>query len=299
MKRILKWTGIILGSVIVLLVIAAVVLNQVGNARLASAPAIAVKAVQVPTDDAAIADGQRLAAISSCIECHGADLRGTVFVDEAPIGYIPAPNLTSGQGGIGTLYSDADWAGAIRHGVGADGRTLVIMPSYHYAAYSDSDLGALIAYLKSAPPVDNDLGLRKLSFPGTIIFGMLAYSDWSVNKIDHANVGGDSPAAEPSAAYGEYLAATASCGSCHGEELTGNPGADSPPGPNLTPGGALATWTEADFITALRTGQTPDGRELSAEMPWRGYAQMTETELRALWAYLQTLEAKESTLVEY
>ncbi|MEZ4707825.1 MAG: cytochrome c [Caldilineaceae bacterium] len=257
-----------------------------------------VKAVDVPTDDAAIVQGQRLAAISSCIECHGADLSGTVFVDEAPIGYIPAPNLTSGQGGIGSTYTDADWAGAIRHGVGADGRTLVIMPSYHYAAYSDDDLGALIAYLKSVPPVDNDLGSRKLDFPGAIIFGVLAYGDWSVNKIDHAAVGGDSPAAEPSAVYGEYLAATASCGSCHGEELTGNPGTDSPPGPNLTPGGALASWTEADFITALRTGQTPDGRELSAEMPWRGYAQMTETELRALWAYLQTLEAQASTLVE-
>ncbi|MEZ4675954.1 MAG: hypothetical protein R2932_17140 [Caldilineaceae bacterium] len=70
------------------------------------------------------------------------------------------------------------------------------------------------------------------------------------------------------------------------------------PGPNLTPGGALASWTEADFITALRTGRTPDGRELSAAMPWRGYAQMTEIELRALWAYLQTLEAQASTLVE-
>lgn len=298
MKRILKWTGIILGSVLVLLAIAAVVLNRVGTTRLASAPVVAVKAVQAPTDAAAIANGQRLAAISSCIECHGADLRGTVFVDEAPIGYIPAPNLTSGQGGVGALYTDADWAGAIRHGVGADGRTLVIMPSYHYASYSDEDLGALIAYLKSVPPVDNDLGPRKLSFPGAIIFGVLAYSDWSVGKIDHAAVGGDSPAAEPSAAYGKYLVATASCGSCHGEALTGNPGTDSPLGPNLTPGGALATWTEADFITALRTGQTPDGRELRAEMPWRGYAQMTDTELRALWAYLQTLEAQASTLVE-
>ncbi|MEZ4736322.1 MAG: cytochrome c [Caldilineaceae bacterium] len=298
MKRMLKWSGIILGSLIVLLAIAAVVLNRVGNGRLAAAPDVPVKAVEVPTDEAAIATGQRLAAISSCIECHGADLRGTVFVDEAPIGYIPAPNLTGGQGGVGGTYSDADWAGAIRHGVGADGRTLVLMPSYHYAAYSDDDLGALIAYLKAVPAVDNDLGPRKLSFPGAIIFGVLAYSDWSVGKIDHAAVGSDSPAAAPSAAYGEYLAATASCGSCHGEALTGNPGSDSPPGPNLTPGGALATWTEADFITALRTGQTPDGRELRAEMPWRGYAQMTETELRALWAYLQTLEAQASTLVE-
>lgn len=298
MRAVLKWVGLILGGLVLVLAIAAVSLHLLGRSRLASAPAVPIRAVDVPTDSASIANGQRLAAISSCTECHGADLSGTVFVDGAPIGYIPAPNLTGGVGGVGATYSDADWAGAIRHGVGADGRTLVIMPSYHYDDYSDSDLGALIAYLKSAPPVDNDLGPRTISFPGTIIFGVLAYNDWAVSQIDHAAVGGEGPAAAPSAEYGEYLVATASCGSCHGEHLAGNPGNDSPKGPNLTPGGDLATWSEDDFFTALRTGQTPDGRELSAEMPWRGYAQMTDTELRALWAYLQTLEPKASALAE-
>ncbi|MEZ4675955.1 MAG: cytochrome c [Caldilineaceae bacterium] len=197
MKHILKWIGFILGGLLILLAVAAVILNRVGNGRLTAAPAVVVNAVQVPTDEAAIAQGQRLAAISSCIECHGADLSGTVFVGEASIGYVPAPNLTSGQGGIGGTYTDADWAGAIRHGVGADGRTLVIMPSYHYASYSDSDLGALIAYLKSAPPVDNELGPRQLSFPGAIIFGVLAYNDWAVTRIDHGAVGGDSRRQRP------------------------------------------------------------------------------------------------------
>ena len=298
MNRILKWIAITLGVLIILVALTAVVLNRWGNSRLAAAPVVSIKMVEVPTDAESTAKGRRLAAISACIECHGADLSGTVFLDEGAIGYIPAPNLTSGQGGIGGAYSNANWAGAIRHGVAADGRTLVIMPSYHYANYSDSDLGALIAYLKSVPPVDNDLGPRKLSFTGAIIFGVLAYGDWAVSQIDHAAVGGEGPAAAPSPQYGEYLVATASCGSCHGEDLAGNPGNDSPKGPNLTPGGELATWTEADFFTALRTGQTPDGRELSAEMPWRGYAQMTDTELGALWAYLQSLEAKASTVVD-
>lgn len=298
MYRILKWIAVALGVLLVVVALAAVGLNWLGSSRLAAAPIVSIKMAEIPTDEASIARGQRLAAISSCIECHGPDLSGKVFVDEAAIGYVPAPNLTGGQGGIGHTYTNANWAGAIRHGVAADGRTIVIMPSYHYADYSDSDLGALIAYLKSAPPVDNDLGPRKLSFTGAIIFGVLAYGDWAVSKIDHAAVGGEGPAAEPSPVYGKYLVTTASCGSCHGEDLAGNPGNDSPKGPNLTPGGELATWTEDDFFIVLRTGQTPDGRELSDEMPWRGYSQMTDTEVRALWAYLQSLEAKESALVE-
>lgn len=137
---------------------------------------------------------KRLATISSCNGCHGPDLSGDIFIDGAPIGYLPAPNLTGGAGGVGTGYTAEDWARAIRHGVGADGRPLLIMASHHYAAYGDEDLAALIAYLQSLPPVDNDLGQRQIAFPGTIIFGVFGYNDAaSVTKIDHEAVGGDAP----------------------------------------------------------------------------------------------------------
>ncbi len=143
--------------------------HLLGQNRLNRAPSVAVSGVTVPGDADAIARGAHLARISSCAECHGANLEGMVFIDEAPIGYVPAPNLTTGTGGVGGSYADGDWARVIRHGVAADGRALVIMPADHYAHYGDEDLGALIAYLKSVPPVDNDLGLRRIDFPGTII----------------------------------------------------------------------------------------------------------------------------------
>ena len=36
---------------------------------------------------------------------------------------------------------------------------------------------------------------------------------------------------------------------------------------NLTPGGPLARWTEADFVRALRTGRRPDGTAIRPPMP--------------------------------
>lgn len=213
-------------------------------------------------------------------------------MDEAPFGYLPAPNLTNGEGGIGGTYTAVDWARAIRHGVAADGRSLLIMASHHYAAYSDDDLAALIAYLQSVPPVDNDLGRRNIAFPGTIVFGVLAFDDvTAVNKIDHEAVGGNAPEVGGTAVYGEYLVNIASCGSCHGENLAGQTDPSGPQGPNITLGGDLQSWSRDDFVTAMRSGVMPTSAQLSPEMPWRAYAQMTDTELEAIWAYLESVPA--------
>ncbi|MCB0212765.1 MAG: c-type cytochrome [Anaerolineae bacterium] len=293
--KILKWVGIVVGILVVLVVVVVAVLHFVGQQRLNNAPEVTLATVSPVTDEAGLERGQYLASISGCTSCHGEDLRGEVFVDEAPIGYIPAPNLTSGTGGVGGTYTDAAWESAIRHGVAANGRTMVIMPSSHYAHYGDDDLAALIGYLEHATPVDNDLGSRAIQFPGTIIFGMLAYSSWPVNVIDHASVGGSAPEAAPSAEYGQYMVSIMSCQSCHAENLAGNYGQlDTPQGPNLTPGGELADWSEEDFATVLRSGTTPDGKVLKTTdedgMPWPQYAGLSDTEIQALWAYISGLE---------
>lgn len=291
MKRILKWLGIGLAGLVAVVVLAGAVLHVVGNGRLQNAPDITVQSVAVTHNDDMLAHGERLATISSCNGCHGSDFGGEVFIDGAPIGYLPAPNLTSGAGGIGATYTADDWARAIRHGVGADGRSLLIMASDHYSAYGDDDLAALIAYLQTLPPVDNELGQRQIAFPGTIIFGVLGYADAaSVVAIDHEAVGGADPVAADTAEYGQYLVNIASCGSCHGEDLGGNTDPNAGPlGPNITLGGDLQSWSQSDFVTAMRTGMTPGGNRLSPEMPWRAYAAMTDTELAALWTYINSL----------
>lgn len=83
----------------------------------------------------------------------------------------------------------------------------------------------------------------------------------------------------------------------HGAELAGGQACgDCPTGPNLTPGGELRGWTQDDFVTDLRTGTTPTGRQLSEFMPWQYFQNMTDTELAALWAYLQSQPARETAL---
>ena len=288
--KILKWIGIVLGALVILAAVALFVLYQIGNGRLARAPEIQVATVDVADDTESVARGQHLAqAINACIACHGEDLEGKPFIDESPIGYLPAPNLTSGAGGVGAGATDAQWAAAIRHGVGFDGRVMTNMPNIHYAQIGDQDLAALIAYLKQLPPVDHELGERDFEPMGTIIFGFLAFDAWPVNVIDHAAVGGEAPPAGPTEEYGAYLATVGACSECHGPNLAGNTNPDGPPmGPNITPGGKLAAYNENQFLSFMRSGITPDQREVSEEMPWIEYRLQTDEELQALWAYLSS-----------
>ena len=106
--------------------------------------------------------GRHLSTISGCNGCHGGNYQGMDFINEAPIGYVPAPNLTSA--GPVANYTDDDWVKAIRHGIAKDGRVMVAMPSYHYSAYGDDDLAELIAYLKQIPAVEDKFRKRAFNF---------------------------------------------------------------------------------------------------------------------------------------
>lgn len=293
-KKALKWAGIILGGLVGLVLIAAVVLYAIGSSQLNRTYSYQVDGVTIPDDAEAVAQGQHIVETRLCTECHGENLAGTEFINEAPFGYVPAPNLTSGAGGAGATFSDEDWVIALRHGVGPDSRGLVVMPSEIYTYLSDDDLASLIAYLKQIESVDNDLGERALD-PPAVLFLAAGMFQTAPDLIDHeaaqANV-----TAGPTAEYGKYLAESAGCTLCHGANLAGAtlPGEspDTPPSPNLTPAGVLGNWSEADFVTAIRTGVTPEGTGINPEeMPWRHYANFTDEELTALWAYLQSVPA--------
>jgi mono/diheme cytochrome c family protein len=104
--------------------------------------------------------------------------------------------------------------------------------------------------------------------------------------IDHAGPRPAAPEPGVTVEYGQYLANV--CRACHGDNMAGEPGAGA--GQNLTLAGNLAGWSEADFIQTLRTGVTPEGRQLDSEMmPWDLVGQMNDDELKAIWRYLQSL----------
>jgi hypothetical protein len=60
---------------------------------------------------------------------------------------------------------------------------------------------------------------------------------------------------------------------------------------NITtdPVSGIGKWSKENFYAALRTGKRPDGSDLNTFMPWKAFATLTDTELDALWAFLQTV----------
>ena len=112
---------------------------------------------------------------------------------------------------------------AIRHGVGPDDKPLLIMPSEYFNKLSDQDLGDVIAYIKSLPPVDNDQPKAKPGPVGRLL--ILVESEFlPARLIDHDAPRPVPPAKGVTEEYGEYLATI--CTICHGEPLSGGPAPD-------------------------------------------------------------------------
>lgn len=222
-------------------------------------------------------------------------MEGNIYLDDPAVGQVVASNLTSGRGGVGGRYTDRDWVRAIRHGIRPDGTPLLFMPSTEFYFLSNEDLGAVIVYIESSPAVDNELPPSTISWTGRAVMTLVP----AITFIPAELIPHDAPcpaAPEPGIrpAYGEYL--TYSCKVCHGSTMSGGPipgfPASWPPALNLTfgEGSALPAWTEAGFIEAMQTGNTPDGREIRADyMPWGSYKFMSDDELKAVRVYLQSL----------
>ncbi len=295
MWKLLKRIGIGFFGLVVLLIATVFVMSSVRLNRDYENFEVDVQSDSIPDDAAAVAQGEHIAITRYCATCHGENLAGDYLLNEPVLAVVPAPNLTAGAGGIGGTNTDEDWIRAIRHGVGQDGRGLIGMPSRVWYQMSDEDLGALVAYLKTIPAVDNELPERRFGplFRVLLILGQAPASEASL--IDHYADRPITPDLGVTVEYGEYLAA--GCTACHGPMLNGGQARDFDgelvTALNLTPGGELVGWTEEDFITAMRTGVTPSGRELGDLMPWQYLGQMTDDELKAIWLYLLSLPALE------
>jgi len=298
-RKILKWIGIVLGSLVGLLVLAFIVLYIIGGAkwnRIRGNYDVPIETILIPTDPASIARGEHIATIRMCRYCHTETLSGD-FETVPGLITLSFPNLTTGAGGVGATNTDNDWVRAIRHGVGHDGRGLLLMPVRVFYYLSDDDLGALIAYLKSLPPVDNELpGTNPLPLGRVMLaLGQLPPEATvpDVTMIDHDGPRPVAPQPSVTIEYGQYLAHV--CTVCHGPHFNGGTIRTDAEylAPNLTPGGEVAYWSEEDFIATLRTGMTPGGKQLKDVMPWKYFGQMTDDELKAVWLYLQSLPALE------
>ncbi len=291
MKKVFKVLGWTLPVVVVLLAGAGITIFALSAARMNKKYDVAATPVPVFKAAADLAEGKRLYISRGCADCNGEDLGGKVFINDPAIGTMAGANLTSGKGGVATARTDAELARAIRHGVGKDGRALIFMPSTDFAGMTDEDTGKLVSYLRTVPAVDREFLPPKAGPLGRFLFLIGEIPVFvSAEKIDH----GAKPVTRinptVSAEYGKYVAAT--CTGCHRDNFAGGPIQGAPPEwPPAQPitGKAMAKWNETQFITALRTGRRPDGSMIKFPMPWQSLGKLNDTEIKALWLYLQTL----------
>ena len=219
---------------------------------------------------------------------------GTVFIEDG-LEWLIAPNITPDkETGAGT-WTDAQFARALREGIGHDGRRLFpIMPYLNFREMSDEDLASIVVYIRSINPVRNPLPKTVIPEP--------AKAHLPPHQPLTAPVPG--PDMSDPLARGKYLVTMGNCISCHtpmnakgpmlhmafggGMRFTGAWGEVS--SANITPDASgIAYYDEAMFINTLRTGQV-GARKLNSIMPWSYFRNMTDEDLKAIYAYLRTVK---------
>lgn len=268
--------------------------NHRSEQRMMRTVALPAHPVAIREDAAGIERGRYLYQSRGCADCHGRDGAGRAFIDDPGIGMrVVGPNITPLPGGVVARYRAEDWERALRHGVKPDGRPLMVMPSEDYARLTDQDLGALVGYLRSLPPLAGQPAVLQLPLPVRAMYGLGLIKD-AAERIDHTL-----PPSQPvpegvTVEHGRYVAQ--SCTGCHGAQLSGGSIAGAPPdwpdAANLTPGEGSAMGRYGDaaaFRAMMRSGRRPDGSAVSKVMPFEALAQMNDTDIDATYLYLKSL----------
>jgi len=297
-------------AVLLFVCVAGVAYALVGYRRAWTVPLPPTRAVDAPD---VIARGRYIIfGPGRCADCHSPDsarpqlLRGEdVPLTGGPgestyLGTWTAPNLTPDDAtGIGRV-SDGQLARMIRYGVNRQGRIgLPFMDAF--ADLTEADLVAVISFLRSLPPAPGVAPSPRINLLGKIAL------TYFIDPYAPRSVPLESRTPEPSAKYGEYVARTlAGCSSCHTARNLQTGAYLSPffsgglpfrsrlhpesmfVSPNLTPDpatGHISSWTEDDFVRRFQHGPIFQ----DSPMPWGGFRRLTDTDVRALFRYLNSL----------
>lgn len=256
---------------------------------------VPIPAVTRTADPAVIARGKHLVeATTGCAtaDCHGVDLGGGRPLSMGPAGTFVGPNVTSA--GVLESYGDGELARLVKHGITKDGRSVRFMPSQDFSWLPESDLAAIVSYLRTVPPVPRDPGVTEIGLLGKVLDRRGDLTIDVARRIDHTKhdaVG----TPEPTAAYGQYLARA--CQGCHGETFSGGPLPGAPPSvaapSNITMHATgIGGWSYEDFDELLTQGIKKNGAKVDAFMPIEAFGKMSELEKRALYAFLLTVPPK-------
>lgn len=283
---VLRWIGVVLLGLLGLVIGVVGIVAAIGFQKVYWVGAPPAPDFIASTDPQVIARGEHLATIL-CVDCHSPDNSlplsgGRDLATEVPLplGFAPAYNLTP----AGPLkdWTDGEIFRAIRHNVDPGGYKLAFMNATGIGTLGDEDIQALVAFLRSQPATGEELRKEKWTLLAYVMLGSGMIPQYT--RPDQIATLPPAPTVE----YGEYIVSFLSCRDCHGPDLRGSAGGLGPPGPSIVD--AASNWTEVEFETALRTGKTPKGRQIVEElMPWKTYSQVDDTEMKAIYAYLRSL----------
>ena len=228
---------------------------------------------------------------------------GTVFSEGTDLpGNVIAPNLTPDKETGAGNWTDDMLARAIREGIGHDGRALFpLMPYMNYREMPDEDLASVIVYLRTLEPVRNPLPQSEIIFP--VKYLMRSAPEPVTTSVQMPDL------SDP-VKRGAFLVRMASCADCHTPQEKGQlkPGFEFAGGllfktpeatvmaANITPDSSGIPYYDEDlFVQAIRTGKVK-ARSLSPLMPWALYQNMTDGDLKAVYAYIRTLKPVKHTV---
>jgi mono/diheme cytochrome c family protein len=235
---------------------------------------------------------------------------------EAMNATIWMPNLTPDpETGLGK-WTDDEIVRAIRDGVNRDGRLMIpMMPFSSYQYVSDADMEALVAYLRSIPPIKSPRA-RVESKVGGLGGFLLARGIAHHKPVTE-------PVAEPDkkdpVKYGEYVMRLGHCWECHsgtdtaprepddalwmaGGRVEEFPELGKVPIRNLTPDPetGLGKFSAEQIKAAIRNGTRLDGKKMAPPMSLMipHWSTMSDEDLDALVAYLKALKPAKNAIPE-
>jgi mono/diheme cytochrome c family protein len=306
MKNVLKYVGIILG--VIVLLIGGVVLYV----AIRGIPKYEPKKIdlKVEANPARLEHGKRLVTML-CAGCHmdpvSGKLVGKHMADAPPeFGVLYSRNITQHpEKGIGT-WTDGELAYLLRTGVKRDGNFVPMMGGF--IRMSDEDILSIIAFLHSDDPLVQPQAVDDHDCEYTLLAKFLG--NFVIKPNEYPTTPISAPPISDKVAYGKYLAlGVLDCYGCHSADFKtndshqpensdgffagGNPMRDLNGNTmytaNITPDPetGIGKWSEAQFIRAIKHGFRPDNTPL--RYPMEIVPELSDEEISTLYAYLRTV----------